>query len=124
MQGDDVTAACPPVDRAPAGRSPGAEWVTFRVAGQIYGLPLQHVERVLRMVAVSPVPEAAPYVMGAIDLHGHVVAVVDMRARLGHPARPPSMDEALHVVTAGPGELQTPRATMKDKPLLQATLLH
>ncbi len=124
MQGDDVTAACPPTDRAPVGGSPSAERVTFRVARQTFGLPLQHVGRVLRMVAVSPVPEVAPYVMGAIDLHGHVVAVVDMRARLGHPVRPPVVDEALHVLTSGPAELQTPHATMKDKPLLQATLLH
>ena len=124
MQGDDVTAACPPTDRAPVGGSPGAEWVTFRVARQTFGLPLQHVERLARTVAISLVPEAAPHVMGAIDLHGHVVAVVDMRARLGHPVRPPVVDEALHVATSGSAELQMPRATMKDKPLLQATLLH
>ena len=61
--------------------------VLFVLEGQRYGLPLETVERVLPMVAVSPLTKAPAIALGVINVHGRIVPVVDVRRRLGLPAR-------------------------------------
>ncbi len=76
------------------------QFVTFRLDARTYALPLEHVEGVLRMVAVTPVPEAPGWVAGVIDLRGRAVAVVDLRARLGMEVKPPHPDDRLVLIHA------------------------
>jgi purine-binding chemotaxis protein CheW len=59
--------------------------VVFAVARQRYGLALTAVERVLPMVAVSALPGCPGAVLGAINVHGEILAVVDLRQRFGLP---------------------------------------
>ena len=54
---------------------------------QRYALDLRAVERVLPMVAVSPLPQAPPIALGVINLHGQVIPVLDLRRRFGWPVR-------------------------------------
>ncbi|HEY7492208.1 MAG TPA: chemotaxis protein CheW [Candidatus Tectomicrobia bacterium] len=61
--------------------------VPFIIEEQQYALPLAIVERVLPMVAVSPLPQAPCIALGVINLHGRVIPVLDIRRRLGLPAR-------------------------------------
>lgn len=51
--------------------------------------PLQSVDRVLRAVAVHPVPEGTGCLLGAIDLAGEFIPLYDLRRLLGLPPRPP-----------------------------------
>lgn len=60
--------------------------VVFLLDGQRYGLKLAATNRVLPMVAVSPLPRCPDVVLGAINLHGQVTPVLDLRRRLGLPA--------------------------------------
>lgn len=57
--------------------------VTFRLDRQRYALHLPVVERVLRMVAVSPLPRAPAIVLGVINFHGQVIPVLDLQRRFG-----------------------------------------
>jgi purine-binding chemotaxis protein CheW len=75
-------------------------FVSFRLGRQQYAFPLANVERALRMVAVTPVPQAPPWVAGVLNLHGQVVPVVDLRQQLGHPVREFQPDDRLLVVSA------------------------
>lgn len=52
-----------------------------------------NVERVVRACSVVPLAGAPAFVEGAINLHGEVVPVVDLRRRLGLPVRPVDPDE-------------------------------
>jgi purine-binding chemotaxis protein CheW len=61
--------------------------VSFVIEEQQYALPLPMVQRVLPMVAVSPLPQAPSIALGVINLHGQVIPVLDIRRRLGFPAR-------------------------------------
>lgn len=63
------------------------ELVVFLVARTRYGVTLSAVDRALPMVAVSPVPGAPRVVLGAINIQGRVVPVVDLQRRLGRPSR-------------------------------------
>lgn len=57
--------------------------VVFVLDGQRYGVGLDVVERVLHMVAITPLPGRPDVVLGAVNLAGRVVAVIDVRRRLG-----------------------------------------
>lgn len=57
--------------------------VVFVIDGQRYALPLSSVERVLPMVAVSPLPKPPTSVLGVINVHGQVIPVLDIRWRFG-----------------------------------------
>ncbi len=59
--------------------------VAFLLDGQRYGVHVNTVERVVHMVAVSPLPGAPGITIGAINVHGAVVPVLDLRRRFGLP---------------------------------------
>lgn len=57
--------------------------VTFILGEQQYALPLATVQRVVRMVEITPMPKAPEVVVGVIDLQGKIVPVMSMRKRFG-----------------------------------------
>ena len=61
------------------------QWVTFKLQEETYGINVMQVQEVLRYTDIAPVPGAPDYVMGIINLRGHVVTVIDTRARFGLP---------------------------------------
>ena len=62
---------------------PILQWVTFKLAGETYGINVMQVQEVLRYSEIAPVPGAPPYVLGIINLRGNVVTVIDTRHRFG-----------------------------------------
>ena len=62
---------------------PVLQWVTFRLAGETYGVNVMQVQEVLRYTEIAPVPGAPDYVLGIINLRGNVVTVIDTRNRFG-----------------------------------------
>jgi purine-binding chemotaxis protein CheW len=64
-----------------------AQFVVFRLDQRRYALPLSVVERVVRAVDVTPLPTASPMVLGAIDVHGRVLPVFNVRRRFLMPER-------------------------------------
>jgi purine-binding chemotaxis protein CheW len=77
--------------------------VLFRVDGQRYALPLDSVGRVIRAVAVTPVPETSGFILGLVNLAGQLLPVLSLRARLGMPDRP--IRPADHFIIAGTSRL-------------------
>jgi purine-binding chemotaxis protein CheW len=70
--------------------------VVLRLGDREYGLPAGAVVQVLRMVAISPLPEAHAWISGVINLRGRMTPMVDLRTRLGLPAEPPGL--SAHIV--------------------------
>ena len=62
---------------------PMLQWVTFKLAGETYGVSVMQVREVLRYTEIAPVPGAPSYVIGIINLRGNVVTVIDTRHRFG-----------------------------------------
>ncbi len=58
------------------------EFVTFAVAGQLFGLPIARVQDVFRPSRITRVPLAGAEVAGVLNLRGRIVTVIDMRRRL------------------------------------------
>jgi purine-binding chemotaxis protein CheW len=66
-----------------SGRDPVIQLVTFRLQEETYGINVMQVQEVLRVSEIAPVPGAASYVLGIINLRGNVVTVIDTRQRFG-----------------------------------------
>jgi purine-binding chemotaxis protein CheW len=60
-------------------------FVTFTIAGQLFGVPVTQVQDILTPDAVAPVPGGPAEVRGLINLRGRIVTVIDMRTRLALP---------------------------------------
>jgi purine-binding chemotaxis protein CheW len=61
--------------------------LVFRLDAWRFGLPLSSVDRVIRAVEITILPSAPEIVLGAINVGGRVVPVVDVRRRFQLPAR-------------------------------------
>ena len=60
----------------------GTEILSFTLDQQRFALPLASVERVLRALAVTHIPDAPPIVYGVIDYYGEIIAVINLRSHL------------------------------------------
>ena len=58
------------------------EYVTAMIGGQLFGLPILHVQDVFIPERLTRVPLAPPEVAGILNLRGRVVTAIDMRTRL------------------------------------------
>lgn len=67
----------------------------FALDDRAYALRLAAVERVARMVAVTPLPKAPEIVMGVVNVRGRIVPVFDIRRRFRLPAREISVSDQL-----------------------------
>jgi len=61
--------------------------VVFRVDAQRYALSLAVVERIVRAVELTALPSAPAIVLGAINVEGRVLPVLNLRRRFGLPER-------------------------------------
>jgi len=85
--GDDspVDEALHAEEREVVGAGGVLQAVTFRLDNQIYGLPLDVVQEIQQLVEFTPLPNAAPALVGLIDLRGVVVPGIDLRVLVGLP---------------------------------------
>ncbi|MGB9365277.1 MAG: chemotaxis protein CheW [Xanthobacteraceae bacterium] len=63
------------------------EYVTVLIGGQLFGLPISHVQDVFMPERLTRVPLAPPEIAGVLNLRGRIVTTIDMRRRLGLPPR-------------------------------------
>lgn len=63
--------------------------VTVNVADQRFAVPLIRVSHVFVPDRLSTVPLAPPEIAGLLNLRGRIVTALDLRVRLGLPARAP-----------------------------------
>lgn len=57
------------------------------IEGQRYGFSLTNINRIIPAVAVTFLPDNINSLLGAINVHGQITSVVDMRKLLGLPEK-------------------------------------
>jgi purine-binding chemotaxis protein CheW len=103
-------------------------FVQFQAGQSVYGLPVTSVIEIIRLVALSPVPDPTPDLLGMINLRGRVIPVFDLCRSLQGEQRPLSLrmyiviadvggealgvvvDDVLDVVTIQDDQFQVSRA--------------
>jgi purine-binding chemotaxis protein CheW len=58
------------------------EYITVRIGGQMFGLPISRVQDLFVPERMTQVPLAAHEIAGLLNLRGRVLTVIDMRTRL------------------------------------------
>jgi chemotaxis signal transduction protein len=66
-----------------ASQSAAQTYILFSVAGTAYGVPSRQVQHIEMVEQVTPVPNAPSFVEGVVFSRGHVVPVINLRARFG-----------------------------------------
>lgn len=99
-QGESLQKDLPADSQRPDARK--RRFVSFRLEQDAYALPLERVERALRMVATVQLPEAPSWMLGVINMHGQVLPVLDLGQRFGHDTKEPHPDQRLLVMSQEP----------------------
>jgi purine-binding chemotaxis protein CheW len=60
-----------------------SEFVTAIIGGQLFGLPILHVQDVFAVARLTCVPLAPPEIAGLLNLRGRIVTLIDLRRRFG-----------------------------------------
>ncbi|RQD67777.1 MAG: chemotaxis protein CheW [Tindallia sp. MSAO_Bac2] len=61
------------------------QFVIFRLDQESYGVPINYVEIIEKVTAITRVPNSSDYVLGVINLRGEIVPVIDLRKRFNLP---------------------------------------
>jgi len=65
---------------------PDGEWLQvlrFRAGDHAYALQCAHVREVAPLVQMTPLPGVPAFVLGVINMHGRIVAILDLQSILG-----------------------------------------
>ncbi len=77
------------------------QMVTFRVDGRSFGIDVSAVREIKGWQPTTPLPNSAGYVLGVINLRGAIIAVYDLRRRLGLGSTELSRSSVVIVVDLG-----------------------
>lgn len=97
MRADPIPAR---EDSAPF-RGPSRQIVTFNVDGRVFGIDVGMVREIKGWQTTTPLPHSAPHVRGVLNLRGLILAVFDLRARLGSGLTEPTAKHVIVVVDVG-----------------------
>lgn len=59
------------------------KYITFVLGHESYGVPARQVREIIRLVAITAMPQMPAFVKGVINLRGKIIPVADLRACLG-----------------------------------------
>ena len=62
------------------------KYLTFKLAGETYGLEILKVQEIIGMMKVTKVPRTPEFIRGVINLRGKVIPVIDLRLKFAMEA--------------------------------------
>ncbi len=62
-----------------------ARYVTFKIANEIYGLPIHEIVEISKVFGTTPVPRTRDYLLGIGNVRGDVIPVIELARRLNMP---------------------------------------
>ncbi len=57
--------------------------VTFRIGNEEFGIDIQKVQEINRMIDITKIPNTAAHVEGVVNLRGKIIPIVSLRTKLG-----------------------------------------
>lgn len=86
-------------------RSAGEEMLSFALGDGRYSLPARFVGEVLPLGKFTPLSSAPAFVVGLVNVHGRLIAALDLRPLLDVPHAPPSESAHLLLVAVNDTEV-------------------
>lgn len=75
--------------------------VIFELANEFYGINIAVVESIIKMQAITQLPQSPVYVKGVTNLRGSVLPVIDLRSRFALEPREDTRQTRIIIVTMG-----------------------
>jgi purine-binding chemotaxis protein CheW len=75
--------------------------VSFNIGQEEFGLGIQSIQEINRMVEITRVPNSPEFVSGVINLRGKVIPIVNLRKRFGFPPKENDRTTRIIVVELG-----------------------
>jgi len=75
--------------------------VVFELANEFYGINIAVVESIIKMQAITQLPQTPAYVKGVTNLRGSVLPVIDLRARFALETKEDTRQTRIIIVTMG-----------------------
>ena len=91
----DLDGAADAEDAA-AGEGATVRHLALRMGERPFAIEIAHVREIVGMQPVTPLHDVPPYVLGLMNLRGHVIPLIDAAARIG--LRPCEPDERTCIV--------------------------
>lgn len=66
-------------------RTAEVQLVVFQLAGETYGVDINHVQEIIRMQNITEIPGTLAFIEGVINLRGRVIPVIDLHKRFNLP---------------------------------------
>ncbi|MFA5340358.1 MAG: chemotaxis protein CheW [Clostridia bacterium] len=76
-------------------------YLTFKIEEEEYGFDISSVTEIVGMQPVTPIPEAANYIKGIINLRGRIIPVIDLRLKFGKPEKEYNERTCIIVISYG-----------------------
>jgi len=73
-------------------------YFTFSVGDTCYGVDALVVQEAVLLPEITPLEEAPPYIVGAINLRGNIVPVMDLNIRMGHVPHRYNLSDSLIIL--------------------------
>jgi purine-binding chemotaxis protein CheW len=75
--------------------------VSFNIGQEEFGLGIQSIQEINRMVEITRVPNSPDFVSGVINLRGKVIPIINLRKRFGFPPKENDRNTRIIVVELG-----------------------
>ncbi len=75
--------------QSPARNNPterAGKYLTFHLGQEEFGIEVLKVREIMGVQEITAVPQTPPWIKGVINLRGKIIAVIDLRLKLGMPA--------------------------------------
>jgi purine-binding chemotaxis protein CheW len=72
-----------PLESASSTASLAGKYLTFNLSRECYGIPVLKVREIIRLAAITAVPQMPAYVKGVINLRGKIIPVIDLCTKFG-----------------------------------------
>jgi purine-binding chemotaxis protein CheW len=81
--------------------SEAEQYLTFRLDGLDYGIPINQVQEIRGWTKVTPLPNSPRYIRGVLNLRGTIVPIIDLRLRFNLEEVPYDACTVIVVVNLG-----------------------
>jgi len=84
-----------------AGAAFERQYLSFKLAGQIYAVPLAQVAEITAFQELNQIPHMPKSVEGLLDLRGQVIPVISLRTRMGLGTQDPGVAKNIIILALG-----------------------
>jgi purine-binding chemotaxis protein CheW len=115
-----------------AQRSEERQFVSFTIGAEDFGVNISEVREIIRVSAITRLPNTAQYIRGVINLRGSIIVVVDLAMKLGLQGKLSDnsriivieingstvgmvVDAAKEVIRMNSGQIQAPPSMITNK---------